>query len=64
MKNKVREFPKPASFQAEVPTKEPMVLFTLGDQRFAVQWIITELRSEPAEVIPLQKKRQDKKRQR
>jgi hypothetical protein len=57
MKDKVRQFPQRANGSA-APNEEPMILFTLGDRRFTVQWIITEMRAEPAEVISLQKKRQ------
>ena len=64
MPSKVRKFPQPAGGQAEVPTNEPMILFTLGHQRFAIQWIVTEISAEPAEVISIQKRRQGKNRQR
>jgi hypothetical protein len=56
MKDKVRQFPQRANGSA-ASNKEPMILFTLGDRRFTVQWIITEVRAEPAELILLQKKR-------
>jgi hypothetical protein len=64
MTNKVREFPQPSNGHAQVPTDKPMILFSLGDRRFAVQWIITELCAQPAQVIPIHKKRQGKNRQR
>ena len=56
MTDKVRQFPQRANGSA-APNEEPMILFTLGDRRFTVQWIITEMRAEPAEVILLQRKR-------
>ena len=59
MKNKVVQFPQPPS-QAELPIDEPMVIFSLGDQRFLVQYTVTELRRQPAEVILL--KRSQRKR--
>lgn len=55
MKNKVIQFPQPGS-HAELPSDEPMVIFSLGDQRFVVQDTVTEPRRQPAEVIPLQKR--------
>ena len=55
MKNKVMKFPQPPS-QAKVPS-EPLIIFGLGRKRVAIQWIVTELRAEPAEVIPIQKRR-------
>jgi hypothetical protein len=64
MTNKVREFPQPTIGHAAAPTDEPMILFSLGDRRFAVQWIVTELCADPAEVIPIHKKRQRKNGQR
>ncbi len=48
---------------AEIPSNEPMILFTLGDRRFAIQGIVTKIYAEPAEVIPIQKRRQGKNRQ-
>ena len=57
MKNKVMRFPQPPG-QAAVPTDNPLIIFSLGDKRVAVQWTVTELRVEPAEVIPIQKRRQ------
>jgi hypothetical protein len=55
MKNKVMKFPQPFA-QAKVPG-EPLIIFALGRKRVAIQWIVTELRAEPAEVIPIQKRR-------
>jgi len=60
MKNKVVQFPQPPR-HAELPIDEPMVIFSLGDQRFLVQHNVTELRRQPAEVILL-KKRSRRKR--
>jgi len=56
MKNKVLQFPQLPS-PAEVPKDEP-VIFTFGEQRFAVQWIVSEVNRKPAEVIPMRKRRQ------
>jgi hypothetical protein len=58
MKNKVTPFPQPP--QLHVPTEQPMILFTLGEQRFAIQWTVTTLRAEPAEVISIQKQPRDR----
>jgi hypothetical protein len=64
MKNKVTRFPQPRHAATEVPTDDAMILFTLGDQRFAIQWTVTEVRSKPAEVISMQKQRRRKKKPR
>ncbi len=64
MKNNVREFPPPANSQAQVQADQSTVLFSLEGRRFAVQWIVTELCAEPAEVIPIKKTSQKKKGQR
>ena len=54
MKNKVMQFPQPPG-PAKVPG-EPLIILSLGPKRVAVQWTVTELRDEPAEVIPIQKR--------
>jgi hypothetical protein len=41
-----------------------MILFSLADRRFAIQWSVTEVSAKPAEVISMQKQRQRKKRPR
>ena len=64
MKNKVTEFPQPRHTATEVPANDPMILFTLGDRRFAIQWTVTEVRSKPAEVISMQKRSGRKKKPR
>ena len=64
MKNKVTRFPQPRHTATEVPTYDPMILFSMLDRRFAIQWTVTELRSKPAEVISMQKQRRRKKRPR
>jgi hypothetical protein len=64
MKNKVMRFPQPRHGATEVPSDDSMILFSLGDRRFAIQWIVTELSAKPAEVISMQKHRQRKKRPR
>ena len=58
MKNKLKQFPQPPGH--DIPRDEPRVVFTLGKQRFAVQYTVTEVKSEPAKVIPIQKRRQRK----
>jgi|HubBroStandDraft_4_1064222.scaffolds.fasta_scaffold2097088_1 hypothetical protein len=58
MKNKVMQFPKPPG-PVKVPG-EPLIIFGLGRKRVAIQWTVTELRAEPAEVIPIPKRRQRK----
>ena len=57
-KNNVMRFPKPPG-PAKVPG-EPLIIFGLGRKRVAIQWTVTELRAEPAEVIPIPKRRQRK----
>jgi hypothetical protein len=64
MKNKVTRFPQPRHAATEVPSDDPMILFSLGDQRFAIQWTVTEVSAKPAEVISMQKQRRRKKRPR
>ncbi len=59
MKNNVMQFPQ-RSGQAQVPIDEPLIIFSLGDQRVAIQWAVTHLRAEPAEVIPIKQRRQHK----
>jgi hypothetical protein len=55
MKNKVKKFPHPPG-QAAVPNNKPLIIFALGNKRVAIQWIVTELRAEPAEVIAIQER--------
>jgi hypothetical protein len=62
MKNKVLQVPQPPG-QAEVPSDEPSIIFSLGDRCFAIQWVWTEVNRRPAVVIPIQKRRQ-RRRQR
>jgi hypothetical protein len=64
MNNKVTRFPQPRHGTTEVPSDDPMILFSLGDQRFAIQWTVTELSAKPAKVISMQKQRRRKKRPR
>jgi hypothetical protein len=63
MKNKVTQFPQPSG-RAEVPIDEKVIIYTFGDRRFAVQWIVTEVNPQPAEVIPIQKTGAQQRRQR
>ncbi len=64
MKTKVMRFPQPLQGATEVPSDDSMILFSLGDWRFAIQWIVTEVSAKAAEVIPMQKQRRRKKRPR
>ena len=48
MKNKVMRFPQPRHGATEVPSGDSMILFSLGDRRFAIQWTVTELSAKPA----------------
>jgi hypothetical protein len=65
MKTKVMRFPQPRHGATEAPSDDSMILFSLGDRRFAIQWIVTELSAKPAEVISIQKQeRRRNKRQR
>jgi hypothetical protein len=61
MKNKVTRFPQPRQGAMEVPSDDSMILFSLGDRRFAIQWTVTELSAKLAEVIPMQKRRRKKR---
>jgi hypothetical protein len=58
MKHKVMQFPPPPGL-VKVPG-EPLIIFALGKKRVAIQWIVTELRDEPAKVIPIRERRQRK----
>ena len=64
MKSKVTQFPQPRHAATEVPSDDSMILFSLGERRFAIQWIVTEVNGKPAEVISMQKQRRRKKRPR
>jgi hypothetical protein len=57
---KVTPFPRPSS-QTETPTR---IIAQIGEDRFAfaVDIIVTEVKLEPAAVIPIQKKRPSNKR--
>jgi hypothetical protein len=44
-----------------MPIDQPMLLFKLGGRRFLIQWIVTEVGIDAAEVIPMPKRRQVKK---
>jgi hypothetical protein len=60
MKNNVTQFPQPPG-PAEIPVDKPIVIFSLGDQRFALQWTVTQVNRKPAEVIPIQERRPRKR---
>ena len=64
MKNKVTQFPQPRHTATEVPGDDAMILLTLGEQRFFIQWTVTEVGGKPAEVISMQKQRRRKKKPR
>jgi hypothetical protein len=53
--NNVIPFPKRACAD-EIPSDEPLVIFSLGEQRFAIQCTVA-VKGKPAEVIPIQKRR-------
>jgi hypothetical protein len=57
MPNKVTPFPRGPEFQAETPIGQ-RIICEIGGDRFAIEFTITELNPEPAQVIPIQKKRQ------
>jgi len=59
MKNKVTKFPQPSPGPTDVNVDEPLI-FSLGDQRFAVQYTVVEVKCKPAEVIPFSEIRQRK----
>jgi hypothetical protein len=59
MKNKVTQFPQWTS-PDEIPIDEPLIIFSLGERRFAIQWTVAEVKSKPAEVIPIQNRRKGK----
>jgi hypothetical protein len=59
MKIKVTQFPQRPG-HAAIPIGEPLIIFSLGRKRVAVQWTATLLRDEPAKVIPIQKESQRK----
>jgi hypothetical protein len=58
MKHKVMQFPPPPGLIKVFG--EPLIIFALGKKRVAIQWTVTELRAKPAEVIPIQERRQRK----
>jgi hypothetical protein len=64
MKNKVTEFPQPRHVATEVPSDDAMILFTLGERRFFIQWTVTDVSGKPAEVISMQRQRRTKKKPR
>jgi hypothetical protein len=63
MPNKVTPFPRGPEFQAETPIGQ-RIICEIGADRFAIEFTITELNPERAQVIPIQKKRQRDKRPR
>jgi hypothetical protein len=63
MKNKVTQFPQRPG-PDEIAIDEPLIIFSLGDRRFTIQWTVAEVKSKPAEVIPIQKRRLRKRPQR
>jgi hypothetical protein len=64
MKNKVTQFPQPSRGKPEVPIDKPQIIFSLGDQRFAVQYTVMQVHRKQAEVIPIQKRRNRKSAER
>jgi hypothetical protein len=61
MPNKVTPFPRGPEFQAETPIGQ-RIICEIGAERFAIEFTITQLSPEPAQVIPIQKKRQKDKK--
>ena len=61
MTTKVMRFPQPRHGATELPGDDSMILLSLGDRRFAIQWTVTELSAKPAEVISMQTQRRRKK---
>ena len=61
MKNKVIQFPQPGPGQAGT-LGDRLVILSFGEQRFAVQFhcSVTEVNRTPAEVLPIQTRRQRK----
>ena len=57
MPNKVTPFSRGPEFQAETPIGQ-RIICEIGAERFAIEFTITQLSPEPAQVIPIQKKRQ------
>ena len=55
MNTKVVPFTQPPG-KPEIPSDEPMVVFTLGKQRFALRVTLFEVSRKSAEVIPIQKR--------
>jgi hypothetical protein len=64
MKNKVTELPQPRHTATEVLGGDAMILFTLGERRFFIQWTVTDVSGKPAEVISMQRQRRTKKKPR
>lgn len=59
-KNNIIPFPERICAD-EIPSDEPLIIFSLGEQRFAIQWTVAEVKGKPAEVIPIQKRRLGKR---
>jgi hypothetical protein len=56
MKKQLLPFPPPR----DVESDQPSTIFSLGDQRFAIQFSVTEVKRQPAQVVPIQKRRSGK----
>jgi len=64
MKNNIVQFPQPSPGQTQVNVDEPMIIFSLGDQRFAVQFTVAEVKGKPAKVVPIREIRRRKRGER
>jgi hypothetical protein len=56
MKNKVLQFPKQSSSQADAPIDAPHIVFSLGGVRLALQYNLIGVNYKPAEVRSIQKR--------
>jgi len=63
MPNKVTPFPRPSELLAKTPVNQ-RIICEIGADRFAIEFTVTALNPEPAQVIPIQKKRHGDKRPR
>ena len=54
MSNKVTPFRRPSPLKAETPL-DGRIVVEVGADRFAIDYAITELNQQPAQVIPIQR---------
>ena len=55
MSNKVTPFQRPFLLKAETPI-DGRIVFEVGADRFAIDYVIRELNQKPTQVIPIQRK--------